>query len=166
MKAYKSILPCILFALAITASHSSQAQETRKSREQAKEVKMRDLIESQNYVFKAQTVLPMRGRTRQLTTDYDLAVSPDTLQAYLPYFGRAYSAPMDPSKGGIRFTSVKFDYTQTARKKGGWSILIKPKDVEEIQQLVLSVSNSGYGTLQVISTQRDPISFTGYIAKK
>ncbi|GAA4310128.1 DUF4251 domain-containing protein [Compostibacter hankyongensis] len=122
---------------------------------------VREMLDARNYVFKAQMVSPSSGRTRHLTSDYDLKVSQDKVEAYLPYFGRAYSAPMDPSKGGIKFSSSQFTYNTSDRKKGGWLIQIEPKDEKEVQQLTLTVSEAGYATLQVISTNRQPISFNG-----
>lgn len=119
-----------------------------------------------DFVFQAQTALPMRGRVRYLTSPYDLSVSRDTLEAYLPYFGRAYSAPIDPTKGGIEFTSTRFQYKIVSHKKGRWNILIKPEDVNDVQQLSLSVSGSGYASLQVLSTRRQPISFNGRITAR
>ena len=105
----------------------------------------------------------MSGRTRQLTPDYDLRVSKTEITSYLPYFGRAYTPPIDPSRGGIQFTSKDFDYTATPRKKGGWDVTIKPKDYQDVQQMSLNISASGYATLQVTSSSRQPISFNGYI---
>jgi hypothetical protein len=84
----------------------------------------------------------------------------------VPYFGRAYTAPMDPTKGGIQFTSTKFEYKETKRKKGGWEILIKPKDTQDVSQMVLTVSETGFASLQVISNNRQPISFSGYVDEK
>ena len=129
----------------------------------AKLAAIKDMVESQNYVFKAQTAMPMSGPTRQLTTDFDLKVTKQSIISYLPYFGRAYTAPMDPSKGGIQFTSKDFDYTLTPGKKDGWSVLVKPKDYRDVQQMTLSISSTGYATVQVTSTSRQPISFNGVI---
>lgn len=125
------------------------------------------MITNHSYVFKAQTVLPTGAvPNRQLTSDYDLRVSRDTVVSYLPYFGRAYTAPMDPTKGGIQFTSVKFDYKETKRKKGGWDIIIKPQDTPDATQLILNISEAGYASLQVLSNNRQPISFSGYIVER
>lgn len=139
------------------------AQSTKQDKQAAKETEIKNLVDSQSYVFKAQSALPMTGRTRQLTSDYDLKVTKSSIVCYLPYFGRAYSAPIDPSKGGIQFTSKDFDYTVTGRKKGGWDVQIKPKDYRDVQQLSLSISQEGYASLQVTSTNRQMISFNGYI---
>ncbi len=125
---------------------------------------MKSIISARTFVFQAQTVLPMSGRTRQVAGDgYEVIVSKDTVNSYLPYFGRAYSAPIDPSRSGIDFTSTNFEYTETPRKDGGWEITIKPRDVREIQQMFLSVSENGYGSLQVTSNNRQPISYNGIV---
>ena len=54
-------------------------------------------------VYKRQTGY----RSIYLSPYYYLKVSKDTVVAYLPYFGRAYTAPADPTEGGIKFTSTK-----------------------------------------------------------
>ena len=90
----------------------------------------------------------------------------DTLISQLPYFGRAYSAPMDMKGGGIEFTSTDFAYTLEAKKKGRWSISIEPKDEKDVRQMILSVSENGYASLQVLSNNRDPINFNGIVVER
>ncbi|PWV56061.1 DUF4251 domain-containing protein [Chitinophaga sp. S165] len=132
-----------------------------------KQAAIEKMITARNFVFKAETVLPSAPTiNRQLTSDYDVKVSPDTVISFLPYFGRAFNAPMDPTKGGIQFTSTKFEYNQTARKKGGWDIAIKPQDTQDARLLSFSISENGYASLQVISNNRQPITFNGYITQK
>ncbi|MES2371107.1 MAG: DUF4251 domain-containing protein [Bacteroidota bacterium] len=133
---------------------------------QQKEMVIKNKIQAKSYVFIAQSVSPMRGSMRQLTTEYDLRVSPDSIISWLPYFGRAYSAPIASSEGGIKFTSTNFDYRVVNRSKDGWNITIKPKDVPDINQLLLTVFASGSASLQVISNNREPITFSGYISEK
>lgn len=147
----------------LAGSLAVHAQDTKKDKDAEKIVQVRNLVDSQNYIFIAQSASPMSGRLRQLTPDYDLKITKSSIVSYLPYFGRAYTAPLDPSKGGIQFTSKDFEYTATPRAKGGWDVLIKPKDYRDVQQMSLSISSTGYATLQVTSTSRQPISFNGYI---
>ena len=125
---------------------------------------IKEIVESKNYVFKAQRVYPQNGTTRHLTPEYDLTVRIDSVISYLPYFGRAYSAPINPSDGGIKFTSDDFNYTVEKSKKA-WDITIKPKDVSDVQQLSLAIYDNGSATLRIISTNRQYISFDGYIEK-
>jgi hypothetical protein len=130
---------------------------------QDKKAAIKNMVESQQYIFKAQFASPMTGQQRSLTSDYDVTVSKSTVTSYLPYFGRAYAAPIDPSQGGIKFTSTKFQYIQEPGKKDGWDITIIPKDASDVQKLYLHISGNGYATLQVSSINRQPISFNGYI---
>jgi len=152
-----------LLALLVILGQPTQAQDSKADKQAAKEAAIKNLVDSQNYVFVAQTVIPLSGRTRQLTSDYDMKVTQTSIICDLPYFGRAYQAPIDPSQGGIRFTSKDFEYTSTPGKKQGWTITIKPKDYKDVQQMTLSISSDGYASLQVTSTNRQPISFNGVV---
>jgi len=122
-------------------------------------------VESKQFIFHAQTALPTSGRSRQLTSEYTLRIFPDSLISYLPFYGKAYSVPYGSSDGGFNFTSTKFEYTATPGRKKGWDISIKPKDVTDFREFSLSLSDNGYGTLQALTNNRQPISFTGYITQ-
>lgn len=157
----RKAMPLLLF---VTGSQIiAGAQTVQPDKKAEKRAAIKNLVESQHYDFRAQTVMPMGGRSRQLTTEYDVRVTKEIIVSYLPYFGRAYSAPIDPTKGGIQFTSKDFGYTISDGKKGGWDVLIKPKDNRDVQSMSLSISDDGYATMQVISSQRQPISFYGDI---
>lgn len=125
---------------------------------------IRQKVESKQFKFVAQTANPMRGRVIQLTSLYDLQVSGDSVIATLPYFGRAYSAPVNPSDNGINFTSVKSDYQSSFMKKR-WEVKIRPRDVQTINEMNLTIHPNGRATLQVNSNNRQPISFNGFIAE-
>ena len=127
------------------------------------ELTTRQMLETKNFIFKAQTVNPQRGRLRQLTSEYDVVVTSDTVIAFLPYFGRAYSAPIDPTEGGIKFTSGKFDYSLTAGRKKSWTLKIKPDDIKDVQDLYFTIFENKKATLLVNSMNRESILFNGYI---
>jgi hypothetical protein len=153
-----------LFALLLLLPFTATlAQSNAEDKKAAKQAAIKNMVEGQNYVFQAQQALPLGGRTRQLTTEYDLKVTKESITSYLPYFGRAYTAPIDPTKGGIQFTSKDFDYTLTPNKKDGWTAVIKPKDNRDVQQMTLNISSEGYTSLQVTSVNRQPISFSGIV---
>lgn len=120
-------------------------------------------VESKNYVFKAETASPQRGGFRQLTPEYELIVKPDTVVSYLPYYGRSFSAPINPSETGIKFTSMNYKYTVNKKKKNRWDITIEPTDVSDIRDLSLTVFDNGRASLRVNSNNRDAISFDGYL---
>lgn len=164
---FKLIFTCVII---FSLLNIADAQTTKQEKQAAKEAAIKKMVDSVRYVFKANYALPMRGGQKNLTSDYDLRVTQDTVEAYLPYYGRAYSAPNDiyTNDGGIKFKIHKFSYDSKPAKKGGWVIIIKPKDSnisdwKNVQQMTLTISTSGYAMLQVSSTSRDPISFNGYI---
>jgi len=126
-------------------------------------------VNEKNFVFNADYVTPARGGGRSLTSQYDLTVTKDSIIAYLPYFGRAYLAPPYGSMdNGIKFTWTNFTYKVTVDKKKGFDILIKPvkediSDANGVRFVRLSVGANGYASLQVINSNRDPITFEGTV---
>jgi hypothetical protein len=140
------------------------AANTQESK--SDEANIERLITGQRFIFKAQSAHPARGRMRDLSSEYDVLVTPDTVRSYLPYFGRAYSPSLDPRGGGIDFTSTSFDYSKKPKRKGGWEISIKPKDVRDIREMILTIFKNGSASLRVQSNNREVISFNGYVAEK
>ena len=124
---------------------------------------IQQMFDTKNFIFRAETANPQSGRTRQLTQEYDLTISRDKIICFLPYYGRAYSAPVS-SEGGIKFTSIDFNYDVKKTKKG-WEITITPKDVTDVHQMYLTAFTNGRATLQVTSNSRQNISFNGYVIK-
>jgi hypothetical protein len=149
----------IIAFLCLPALGWAQNKKDRKA-------EIKRIVEAQNYVFKAQTALPIAGATRQLTSDFDLQVSKDTIVSDLPYFGRAYTAPLNPSEGPLQFTSTDFQYTVSNNKKGGWNITITPKDRTDPRELIMTIFDNGSASMVVNSNNRQPISFHGYVTSK
>ena len=97
----------ILFSLFFATTFGQDKQETAQA------------IEAKHYIFRAQTALPQTGAARQLTSSYDVTVRNDTVIAYLPYFGRAYSAAIGRTPSGIDFTSTKLHTISRKLKRAG-----------------------------------------------
>lgn len=159
----------IVSALILSCLQTVMAQKTsRAEREATKIAKVKALIDAQNYVFEANYMIPQRGNSKSLTFGYDMVVSKDTLTTYLPYYGQVTSPPTDATDGGIKLNTTNFSYEAKAVKKGGYEIIIKPKDnfyqgSKDVRYMRLQVSATGYASLQVISNSRDQISFNGTI---
>nr|WP_276902902.1 DUF4251 domain-containing protein [Pedobacter kyonggii] len=139
------------------------------------------IVADKNYTFVANTALPMSnndinrvlammpgsqgGGSINLTgSQYDVKVTKDSIVAYLPYYGRSFSAPMDPTQGGIKFTSKDFTYTESKNKKGLYTIQINTKDVKrENYRFTINISTNGYASLTASSMNKQPIIFNGYL---
>ncbi|MEO5945152.1 MAG: DUF4251 domain-containing protein [Ferruginibacter sp.] len=122
-----------------------------------------DMLNSQKFVFVPEYVSPMAGQGRVLTSPYSLEITKDTVKADMPYFGVAYTAPINPENAGIYFTSTKFNYDMSNGKQGRKEISIKTKDVHNARTIFLTVFSNGKATLNVTDQNRQPISFNGYI---
>lgn len=150
--------------LLVTLTASTSHAQTRAEKKAAQQAKVQELVSNQQYVFLARTVNPTGGRTRQVTNDYyTITILKDTIRCDLPYFGRAFSAPIGTAGGGINFTSSHFVYKAEPTKKGGWQISIEPKDVSDTRQVSININSSGTANATVISNNRQTISYTGTI---
>lgn len=155
----KWISRSLLFFVAGSLSFSFvKAQESN-------EATLKTMLASKMFVFKAQSAWPLQGTVVQLNAGFDMKVLGDSINTYLPYFGRAYTASYT-ANGGINFTSTKFEYKLKDKNKGGWEIAIKPADAKDVTGLLYSISTNGFATLQVVSNNRQAISFYGIIEKK
>lgn len=161
---HKNFTSMLLALLIITGFNTVSAQDSTGTQTKEQNT-IEELITAKNFVFVPQTVLPANGRTRQLTSYYDVTLKNDTLISFLPYFGRAYTAPLNPTKSELDFTSTNFDYNITPLKKGGWDVMIKPHDETAVRQFVFTVFDNGTASLRVNSNNTQPISFNGYITE-
>jgi hypothetical protein len=121
------------------------------------------LLDNHHFRFIADWATSENGRRMELDNENDLDISKEEIKVNLPYFGTSYSSRIDPSDNGIRFTLKNFDYTTLKRKKDGWNIVIKGKDASNSPTLNLTVFSNGKATLQVTSSNRQSISYDGYI---
>ncbi len=150
----------LIFLLVSIVTHSQSTKEEQKA---AKAAEVKGMVEGQRFVFQAQSAMPTKIPTQQLSPGYTLKVVPEEVACDLPYFGRSYQAPMNSSEGGIKFTSSNFEYTIKVTKKGSWEISVIPKDVMNSTKIYLTVSPKGNASLRAIGGDKQPISFNGYI---
>lgn len=153
-----------LFALTVSLLFFS-CGTSQSAIERANEAQLlSEQIKNFNFKFKATYAYPQNFRSIYLSPYYDVKVSTDTVQAYLPYYGRAYTAPMDPSEGGIKFVSTDFEYEiKQGKKAGNWLINIRTKDTRRPFILYFDIWDNGTARLSVEDRDRQTISFQGNI---
>lgn len=120
-------------------------------------------IAGERYTFTARHAYPMSGRNITLTSEYTLKITPDTITAYLPYFGRAYTAPAPSDEGGIKFVSTDFDYKISEKQKGIYRVSVEIKDHPNNYRLSMLIGENGWGSLHVNQRDKQSISFEGVI---
>ena len=157
-----SLIYILLISLSMLMVQCSSTKSTATMLDKGMIEKM---ITDHSFIFVAERMNPLRGRTQILTSSYDVRVNSDSLVSYLPYFGRAYSAPIDPTNIGTQFTSTNFTCQINSAKSNQWQVSLIPKDVQSIQEFVFTIFDNGSTTLNVLSTSRDQISYAGYLKK-
>jgi len=138
------------------------------------------IVEAKTYTFVARSVTPlntldiskvmskmpdaMQGGVINLTeTYYEVKVTPDSVVAFLPYYGRSFSAPINQDDAGVKFNSKKFEYKSQKGKKRGWDTVIETKDAKENYRLAFNISDNGYVTLSLNSNNKQSVTYQGYL---
>lgn len=157
MKA-KRIFTCLLaIILGITLQLNAQSKKQKKEETQKA---IRELIEAQKIKVEVDIAYPMRGNSRNLTSNYSVEIRNDSVFSYLPYFGIAYSVPYGGGKGLI-FNERITDYKLTFDKKGTAKIRFKTRTEEDSFIYLISIYISGSASINVTPTNRQSISFRG-----
>ncbi len=161
MKSVIRLISCAFWMLAIMLMY-----RPAKAQAPTGDADMKSAVENRAYTFTAQTASPQGGGFIQLTPAYyTLKVKGDTLICDLPYYGRVYNASYG-GDAGLKFTSVKYEYKVTPRKKGGWNIKIETKDLTTSRRLWITMFDNGSATVNFSSSDRQAISYQGSVAGK
>ena len=155
-------LAFLLLSVSITTIRCKSAQ-TSSTRQTAKEVAVKKLLDSRKYRFVPQTMQTQSGRSIQVHNHF-LDLRNDTLTSALPYFGISRSPELGGSRGPLDFTSTDFSYTSEKRRKGTTLITIRLNDrFIDAQELYLNVSSTGYANMRTRFNNRQPVSFFGEV---
>ena len=146
MKTNKLIL---LGLICLTVAMPTTAQNRNEKKER-----------TERAVKEAIAAKPMRGGSRNLTTNYTLEIRNDSVFSYLPYFGVAYNAPYGGGKS-LNFNASITGYTTRALKKGKIQIDFKTRSDEDNYEYRLTIFPDGSTSIHVQPMNKQSISFTG-----
>ena len=165
----------ILWALAVALAfvvHSCSPQSGLDSKV------THQLVESDSFTFMAKRAntssydvinimnsLPNSSSSRMLQLDYGytIVVKKDEITVTLPYFGRMYNPSFDRDKNSFRFTTKDFVFKKNQDSKGKWLISIEPKDVQHVSIINIEVFKNGNAFVSINASDRQPITYDGYI---
>ena len=147
--------------LSVTACKTlSSVERTERDAKVAQAVE--NMLSERSYTVNISMMYPRRGNSVNVTPDFSLQVDGDTLESYLPYYGRAYSVPYGGGKG-LNFSAPIQDYRVTKGRMGNTLITIVVNNGEDILTYTLDIYANGSASLNVISRNRDSISYSGYL---
>jgi hypothetical protein len=164
----KILLLLVLFASVETRSYSQQKSGKELKEEQKLETQRQTeaLIEGREFVFTGLDAYPTGYRTVSLSGRQNFVkFHPELIESEMPYFGRANSsaAYAGTSDGGLKFQGKPGEYAFEKKKKN-YQITTEVKEKGETYRITLIVQFSGSATLTIISNNRSPISYNGYIS--
>ncbi len=160
----KKLLHFFIVCFIFSATVSCATQKTAAELAEQKKI-LEEKIENQQFKFVATYVIPIGNfQSRNLTSEYDVKVTRDTIYSYLPYYGVAYQAPWNPADSPLIFNSTRFDYSVTAgKRKGSWIININMHDRINPVKYLFTIWDNGRADLIVWDASRQAISYRGEI---
>jgi hypothetical protein len=156
-----SMLVIITLLLGLTGFSEVDKKEI-KARQR---LEMAQLIQSGHFRFVARSAHSNLGNFDQLSSNYDMTFDSLKIKAYLPYYGRAYSAPYGGG-GGVKFDlkAKKIENVYNERKKM-FLISTALEDTDESYEIFLNAGLDGYADLKINFRNRQWISYNGTIEK-
>lgn len=153
-------LPLAICALVLTccttkATLSEQAALTA--------VRVGEVLDRRHYAIDIQTMYPRRGGGRTVSYGFSLTVKGDTLESYLPFFGRAYSLPYGGGKG-LNFTERIASYHEQLTAKGVRHIELQARNEEDNYLFTLDIQPNGHAYIHLQPHQRESISYDGEVS--
>lgn len=148
-----------------------QEKSTKESKEAQKlevQKQVEDMLNSKEFVFVGTDAYPTGYRTVSLTGRQNFVkFHPELIESDMPYFGKASSnvAYGSSSDGGLKFQGKPEDYVMEKKKKN-YQLSAEVKEPGDYYKITLVVQFSGSSTLTIISGNRSPISYNGYIEKQ
>jgi hypothetical protein len=120
---------------------------------------VREAVLSGRYSIDVTTMIPLRGTTKHVS-NYSLTVKDGRLYSYLPYIGAARMLPYGGGKG-LNFTAPVGSYQESMGKNGMRIIEVGTQNEEDRFLYRIEVFDNGRSTIDVLSQNRETISFSG-----
>lgn len=150
---------CFLMMLLFIGAGVTFAQ-SKKERRKEKELRVKEIIESENYKIDVTTAYPRRGRMIPLTSLYSLEIRNDSVFSQLPYFGRAYSIPYGGGKG-LMFKAPMEKYQMIYNKRGIAKAELTASSKEDKIKFYVTIYPDGSSSIDATMQQRESIRFSG-----
>jgi len=164
----KTKISFLVVLFAIILFHGFAQETTKKpTKEELKAEKQKQIeamVNAKEFVFVGRTALPTGYKSVNLTTNTNyMKFSPDTIDSYMPYYGKAYGNVAYGGDTGLKFKGKADEYTITKGKKN-YQVNAVVKTDRDSFRISLSVSFEGTASLMINSNNRSPISYNGDIS--
>lgn len=128
-----------------------------------KQKEIETLIDSKNFVFDAERVLPQGYRTIILDYNtYFLKFNEEKIECDLPFFGRAFNVGYGSRDGGMKFEGQP-ENLKIEKKKKYYEVKTSVKGKEDMYTIFFLIYFEGAATVSINSNKRASISYDGNI---
>jgi len=152
----------LLMAIAIGSCSTSNSLQSKKELAETERV-IASLTSQKRLKFDVIMAYPMGGNAIPVTSDFTLELSGDSVISHLPYFGRAYSAPLTDGNA-FDFVAPLTDYKVGTAKNGAVVVTFGAKTIEDTFRYRIEVFGNGRAYIKVATQKRQPISYDGEVA--
>lgn len=127
--------------------------------------RIKESVESGTYSVDIDRAFPMGGRSVNLTSPYSIDIKGDSVYSYLPYYGRAYSAPYGGGNG-MRFEKPVTNYKVAFDKDDKATIEFATRSDDDRYEFRIQIYSNGTTTVFVQPTNKQSITYHGEIRLK
>lgn len=150
----------ILTILLLTVAAVSCGASKQLTAEQQSE--LRQMVDNKDFKVNVHRAYPMSGQALTLTSPYALTVRGDSVNSYLPYFGRGYSLPYGGGVG-LHFEGKVNKYSVVERKRDMTEVTLDVSSPDDRLTYTLEVWPNGTVSILVTPHNRQSIRFDGEI---
>lgn len=154
----RKIVLSLLFGMIVSAV-PLLAQSKEELREE-KTQQIREMVERKDYRIEVNRAIPMQMPSVHLTTVYSLTIKNDSIDSYLPYYGRAYTAAYGQQEN-LRFEAVMKSYDVKFKKKGKIEVNFSVRTKEDSFRYKVEIQENGSTTIFVQPVNKQAITFYG-----
>jgi len=148
-------------ALLICSSCGIAGTSSERAAERARDERLiQERLDARSFRVDIDRMNPSRGGSRALTSPYSVTVDGNKLISNLPYFGVAYNVPYGGGKV-LTFDSEIASYKEEAAGRDSRRIILTTDNGEDVLTYTLLVFTNGKVTLDVVSRNREPVSYQG-----
>jgi hypothetical protein len=161
-------LSTLLISLILPNLFAQEPAKTRKERREEHQEKrmeeVKNMILDKSFVFVPTHAMPLGGGSVQLTYTFEAEIKGDSIFSYLPFYGVAYHVEYGGRNSAFDFSLPIENYEMDEDEKG-YRINLEVKNKMDYITYSFHISELGYSTLNVTSTNRQAISYYGRIEK-
>ncbi len=152
----------MLLSVGLMAQTPTTRSERRAEKQKIRIQEVHSMLQNKSFVFSPTHALPLGSGSIHLNFSFDAEIKGDSIFSYLPFFGVAYRVEYGGRDSPFSF-SLPIENYEMEKDKSGYRINLDVRNKMDYISYVFQISELGYTTLSITSTNRQAISYYGII---